>query len=159
MKILVISDTHGETYRAEKVIKGLKNIDMIIHLGDYVRDARKLSALYPRIPMEYVYGNCDFSTKDVPSEKVLDCCGKKIFITHGHHYSVKRGYDKLYDKAEEVDADILLFGHTHIDDIDEENGHVLLNPGSISNPRNHSNGSYAIIEISGDNMDYNLIYI
>lgn len=147
MKILVISDTHGDTNKAEEAIKSNKEVNLIIHLGDYFRDAQKLSSLFPNIPIEYIYGNSDFMIDDVPAEKMLDVCGKKIFITHGHRYSVKWDYDKLFKKAEELHADMLLFGHTHIPDIIEKDQYYVLNPGSTSDPRDDSDESYAIIEI------------
>ena len=147
MKILIISDTHGDINKAEEAIRSNSDIDLIIHLGDYFRDAQKLSDLFPNIPIEYIYGNSDFMIEDVPAEKLLEICGKRIFITHGHRYSVKWDYDKLYRKAEEIKADVLLFGHTHVPDMIEKGGYYVLNPGSISDPRDDSFESYAIIEI------------
>lgn len=89
MKILVVSDTHGDTDKAEEAIRYNKDsISMIIHLGDYFRDAQKLAEMFPEIPIEYIYGNSDFMIDGVPAEKMLNVCGKRIFMTHGHRYSV-----------------------------------------------------------------------
>lgn len=158
MKILVISDTHGDTNKAEEAIRTNKGINLIIHLGDYFRDAQKLSGLFPNIPIEYIYGNSDFMIEDVPAEKMLEIDGKKIFITHGHRYSVKWDYDKLYRKAEELQADLLLFGHTHIPDIVEKGRYFVLNPGSTSDPRDDSDESYAIIEIDNGRVAPKICY-
>lgn len=147
MKILVISDTHGDINKAEEAIKSNPDINLIIHLGDYFRDAQKLSGMFPNIPIEYIYGNSDFMIEDVPAEKLLEICGKRIFMTHGHRYSVKWDYDKLFRKAEETKADVLLFGHTHVPELIEKGRYSVLNPGSTSDPRDDSNESYAIIEI------------
>jgi putative phosphoesterase len=158
MKILVISDTHGDTNKAEEAIRLNKEVSLIIHLGDYFRDAQKLSSLFPDIPMEYIYGNSDFMIDDVPAEKMLDVCGKKIFITHGHRYSVKWDYEKLFKKAEEQHADMLLFGHTHVPDIIEKDKYCILNPGSTSDPRDDSDESYAIIEIENGKVSPKICY-
>ena len=158
MKILVISDTHGDTNKAEEAIKSNREISLIIHLGDYFRDAQKLSDLFPGIPIEYIYGNSDFMVNDVPAEKLLDVCGKKIFITHGHRYSVKWDYDRLFKKAEELHADILLFGHTHIPDIVKKDNYYILNPGSTSDPRDDSDESYAIIDIDNGRVAPRICY-
>lgn len=147
MKIMVISDTHGDISKAEEAIKSNKDIDLIIHLGDYFRDALKLSSLFQGIPFEYIYGNSDFMIENVQAEKLLDICGKKIFITHGHRYSVKWDYEKLFRKAHELQADMVLFGHTHCPDIVTRDQCFILNPGSTSDPRDDSDESYAIIEI------------
>jgi putative phosphoesterase len=159
MRILVISDTHGDTYKAEKVIRQNEGISLIIHLGDYCRDAQKLSGIFPNIPIEYIYGNCDFKIEGVEAEKLLECKGKKIFITHGHRYSVKWGYDKLYKKAEEMQADVLLFGHTHVAHITCKGNCYVVNPGSISYPRAGSNKSYAIIELDEGKLESKLCFV
>ncbi|OGO81370.1 MAG: YfcE family phosphodiesterase [Clostridiales bacterium GWC2_40_7] len=158
MKILVLSDTHGDTNKAEEAIRSNREVNLIIHLGDYFRDAQKLSSLFPEIPIEYIYGNSDFMIEDVPAEKMIEVDGKRIFITHGHRYSVKWDYDKLYRKAEEMNADLLLFGHTHVADIIEKGGYCVLNPGSTSDPRDDSNESYAIIEIDNGRVAPRLCY-
>jgi len=159
MKILVISDTHGDIKKAEEVItKNKKDIDLIIHLGDYFRDAQKLSTIFPDIPIEYIYGNSDFMIENVPAEKVLEYYGKKILLTHGHRYSVKWDYSKLEKKAEEMHLDILLFGHTHVADMIEKAGCYFINPGSISDPRSDSSESYAIIEIKDGKVNPKLYY-
>lgn len=159
MRILVISDTHGDIDKAEEIIKDNGKIDLIIHLGDYFRDAQKLSDIFPEIPIEYIYGNSDFMIGDVPAEKTLEYKGKKIFITHGHRYSVKWDYEKLYKKAEETQADLLLFGHTHVADMVKKDGFVLVNPGSISDPRDDSSESYALIEICDNKVEPKLVYV
>lgn len=159
MKILVISDTHGDIDKAEEIIKENEDISLIIHLGDYFRDAQKLSSIFPNIPIEYIYGNSDFMIDDVPAEKLLEYEGKRIFITHGHRYSVKWDYDKLCRKAEEMHVDLLLFGHTHIADLVKKESYFILNPGSISDPRDDSNESYAIVEICEDAVKPKLCYV
>ncbi|MGE5614619.1 MAG: metallophosphoesterase [Bacillota bacterium] len=159
MKILVISDTHGDTNKAEEVIKTNGKADMVIHLGDYFRDAQKLAGLFPDIRFEYIYGNSDFLVDNVPAEKVLELCGKRIFITHGHRYSVKWDYSKLFKKAEELNADIVLFGHTHVPDMVKNGKHCILNPGSTSEPRCNRDGSYAIVEIENGILTPRICYI
>lgn len=159
MKILVISDTHGDIDKARRAIIENSNIDLIIHLGDYFRDAQKISNEFPNIPIEYIYGNSDFMIDDTPAEKLLHCSGKKIFITHGHRYSINWNYDKLINKAHETEADILLFGHTHIPDLVKNGRCLLLNPGSISDARGESKESYAIIEIKNGILEPELFSI
>lgn len=158
MKVLVLSDTHGDLYYAERVLKKHEDIKMVIHLGDYFRDAQKLAEMFPDKQFEYVYGNSDFMIEDVPSEKLIECCGKKFFITHGHRYSVKWDYEKLFKKAESEGVDVLLFGHTHVSDIVYRQGYIVANPGSISDARGGQDESYAIIEIDGDKITVEIKY-
>ncbi len=159
MRILVISDTHGDTDKAEEILRKNDNIDLIIHLGDYFRDAQKISSEFPGIAIEYIYGNSDFMIGEVPAEKLLECGGKKIFVTHGHRYSVKWDYDKLHKKAQEMGVDLLLFGHTHVADVVKAEGYYLVNPGSISDSRSDDTESYALIEIEKGEVSINVIYV
>lgn len=159
MKILVLSDTHGVIDKAEDIIRSHPDLDMVIHLGDYFRDAQKLADIFPNLPIEYVYGNSDFMIGDVQAEKVLEISGKRIFLTHGHRYSVKWDYNKLYQKAEEESVDLLLFGHTHVADIVTKREFVVLNPGSISDAREESGESYAIVKIEGGKIEPNIVFV
>lgn len=155
-KLLVMSDTHGDTLLAEKVLKKNSDIDIVIHLGDYYKDVYTLQQLYPDLRFEYVYGNCDFMTGNVPSEKVLEIEGQRILLTHGHRYSVKWGIDRLVSKAHTENIQLLLFGHTHIQQIDYGPGYIILNPGSISEPRGSDDESYAIVIIDNNKIDVEL---
>ncbi|HHV96427.1 MAG TPA: metallophosphoesterase [Clostridiaceae bacterium] len=159
MKILVISDTHGDISNARRAIKQNRDIDLIIHLGDYFRDAENIKKEFPYIPIEYIYGNSDFLVNGTPAEKLLEIEGKRFFLTHGHKYSVKWDYSRLFIKAKEVGADILLFGHTHIADIVENEHCSLVNPGSISDSRSSLGESYALIDITGGKVQMRLCYI
>ena len=159
MKILIISDTHGDIDKAVEILGSNNDIDLLIHLGDYFRDAQKLADLFPRLQVEYIYGNCDFMIGDTPAEKLLEFKGKRIFITHGHRYSVKWEYDKLVRKAEETDADLVLFGHTHVADLVEKERFTLLNPGSISMSDGSSGESYALVEIKDGKINTDIVYV
>ncbi len=159
MKVLVISDTHGYIYNAKKAIDRNPEIEMIIHLGDYYKDAVQLSQLYPNIKFEYVYGNCDFGVGAVSAEKTIEIEGKKIFITHGHRYSVKWDYNRILSQAEIENAEVILFGHTHIAVVDNEKNILIVNPGSISESRSSSSESYAIMEFEEDNIKTDIFYV
>lgn len=147
MKILVISDTHGNLSKVYKVINSISNIiDGVIHCGDIVEDADSLRIKYPNLKIYNVRGNCDYGSS-VPNEDVFVLGGKKFFVTHGDLYGVNWGIDRLCYKGAEIGADVCLYGHTHIPYIDNYNGIVILNPGSLSAPRGNSTYSYGIIKI------------
>lgn len=155
-KILVMSDTHGDTTLAEKALRMNPDVDIVIHLGDYCKDVNRLQQLYPDIRFEYVYGNCDFMIGNVPVEKLIEVEGQRIFLTHGHRYSVKWGIEKLQDKAHNDNIQLLLFGHTHMQQLTYGPGHIILNPGSISEPRGNDEESYAIVIIDNEKINVEL---
>ncbi len=142
MRILVFSDTHGRTQGCISTLDCVDGVDMVLHAGDMVTDAKKLSSLYPDIVFHYVTGNND-PVSSAPGELLVAAAGKKIFLTHGHFYRVKQRLDLLAARAANAGADIAVFGHTHAPCDRLDFGVRLLNPGSMG----HICGSYAVIEI------------
>lgn len=145
MKIGVMSDTHGDLLSAEKAIKAMGDIDVLIHAGDTFRDAMQLKEL-TGIDVVAVKGNTDFACEG-DLETIIPLEDKRIFLTHGHAYNVKFGLDRLYYKALETDSDIVIFGHTHMATHITEKDVTFLNPGSVSRPRGGKKPSYAVINI------------
>lgn len=145
MRIGVISDTHKENYYIQKAINKILKVDIMIHLGDNVEDVKEIRKLY-KGNIVNVKGNCDLSG-ETPSEKLIICDEKRILLTHGHKFGVKDSIFKLRYKALETEADIVLYGHTHVSKIDFEDGIFFVNPGSTTYPRNGLN-SVAIIDIN-----------
>lgn len=146
MKILVLSDTHGDLTRVYAVLKKIRSeIDGIIHLGDVVPDMQQIIIDNPALKHWHIRGNCDSAM--VPSEEIIEIEDKKIFITHGHIYNVNSSYTTIYYKALQVGAAACLFGHTHIPLLDRGEDLILLNPGSISRPRGGNPPSYGILNI------------
>src|SRR5690554_5693091 len=132
MRILVISDTHRNIDSLTSVMEDQKP-DLILHLGDNVEDGEMISRIYG-LETIIVRGNGDFN-QDYPNDRVLDLAGKRIFMTHGHRYSVRNGHMSLYYKGLETGADIVLYGHTHIPVNLREKDLIIMNPGSPSLPR------------------------
>lgn len=90
-------------------------------------------------PFYYVYGNCDVGAffPGYKKEKIFDAFGKTIFLHHGHGRP-----------AVPTGADIVIQGHTHLCMLEEQNGRIYLNPGSMTCPRNGL-PSYAYMDESG----------
>lgn len=144
MLIGVVSDTHRDKAAIRKAANELINADVLIHLGDNDSDVEELGELYKNKIIS-VRGNCDFMST-TPLELVEELEGVRILITHGHKYDVKHSLLKLKYRAIELEADIALYGHTHISEIDFEEGVWLINPGSAALSRDGHN-SVAVIEI------------
>jgi putative phosphoesterase len=156
LKIGLISDTHGYINYINKAMEKLNNTDMIIHLGDNVKDVKYIKLKYKNKIIN-VKGNCDI-TCTVASEKIEIIENKRFLITHGHKYNVKRDLLNLKYKAVECRADIVLFGHTHVADITYENGIWFINPGSASLPRNRIN-TVAVLELNDNKINSYIIDI
>ena len=58
------------------------------------------------------------------------------------------GMQELYRVAQERDFDLVFFGHTHRPVVINENGYYIVNPGSLSYPRQDGKKcSYCIVEL------------
>ena len=133
MRIIVVSDTHGNINSFLKAIKNMGQFDLLIHLGDYAKDGEQLKSTLS-IPTVIVKGNGDPGSP-YNEDELLEIGGKKIFLTHGHRHNIIRDYTSLYYKGLEIGADIVLYGHTHIPFNIKENELIIMNPGSASLPR------------------------
>ena len=143
LKILVLSDSHrcvGAMYDAAM----LEKPDVIFHLGDHVSDAQELSYALDPIDFYEVRGNCDFGAQ-APETILTELAGVRFFLTHGHLFGVKTGLARLLLEGRRLDAQLVLFGHTHRPLLQQQDGIWLLNPGSCS----ALNGSYAAITFEG----------
>lgn len=157
MRILVISDTHGVNKEIIEIFSENEKADMIIHLGDYVKDGEKISKILG-LPCVIVKGNGDYNS-DYPEDRFIEIEGKKIFSTHGHKYNIKSNLDKLYHKSMKLKADIILFGHSHIPLNIKKDGIIIMNPGSPSIPRGIDGiKTYGIIEI-GEKIETRVVEI
>ena len=152
MKIYVLSDSHNSSLFSPFLGK-CSDAQMVIHCGDGQRDVEDLKSVLS-CPVYSVKGNCDFFGK---REDVIDVLNHRIFVTHGDIYGVKYSLSGLILKAKEVNADIILYGHTHIPDITFKENIWLINPGSLTRPRENKEPTYCILEISGENIKPALI--
>ena len=148
MQFLVFSDSHGDTNRMALVLRRNPDIKSVIFLGDGMGDLEVLARLYPTHSFRAVRGNCDGLMLDYPIEDVFTLYGKTVFLCHGHTLGVKGGVGAAVERAKEVGADVLLFGHTHrpIEEYRSEQELYICNPGSISRPV-AGDPSFAILDI------------
>lgn len=150
MKILVISDTHGNTSRALSAYSNSEPVDAIIHLGDGKNDVEQLRDILD-VPVISVAGNCD-PISNTPREILWECEGKSILLTHGDVYQVKSGLGRLLQRALEIKADAVLFGHTHQAIYETTSNILLLNPGALAN--HVCQRSYAVLNISAAEINF-----
>lgn len=133
MKILIMSDTHGRTDNALMALRKEKPIDLMIHCGDAEGTEGDLG-LFAECSMYCVKGNNDFFT-DLKYEQEIQIGKYLAMITHGHRYRVSLGYEMLADEAVARGYDFVFFGHTHRPCVENIGGVTLINPGSLSFPR------------------------
>ena len=149
MKIAVISDSHYDESSINAVKKHLNDVDILLHCGDGAPDTKSLTSDFTG-EIYAVRGNCDASN-EYPVERIIEVMGTKIFMTHGHRYNVKYEYNTIFYKGKEVEADLVLFGHSHKALISSFDGITIMNPGSITLPYGNAKKTMGIIELDGKN--------
>jgi len=118
----VVSDTHG-LVRPE-ALAALAGVDRILHAGDVGRPA-VLAALSEIAPVDAIRGNVDRGpgVRDLPERLEVEVDGARILVVH-------RLADIDCDPAAEGYAAVVT-GHSHKPLLEEREGVVFLNPGSI----------------------------
>ena len=154
MKCLIFSDSHNYSFFMEKAIRKNPDTDVVFFLGDGLSDIDEMYCKFPNIKFLAVRGNCDFHYialgEAVQKTAEIYLEGKKIVYTHGDLYGAKYGKVGLSDLAVSRFADIVLFGHTHIPEVeyvsDREEPFYLFNPGSVGSRE----GSFGIMTLTFD---------
>lgn len=151
MKILVLSDIHGDYYSLEKIINN-ESFDRLVVLGDipsYSYDYDEVDQILELLSkyknkLVLIKGNCDtFINYDgyglyAHDEISLTLNNHVVTFTHGHLYN--KGFLPKYH------GDIFISGHSHVPTLYKEKDIIYANPGSIGNPRGGSSKGYLIFD-------------
>jgi len=161
MKLFFVSDIHGSPFYLKQVLEDFKKekADYIVILGDHLYHGARNP-----LPREYnpkevaqllnefsdkiiaVRGNCDSEVDEMVLEFPMMSTystvlhnGRRLFLTHGHIY-----HENNLPNLREGDA--LIYGHTHIPKLDKKGNVYIINPGSITFPKENNPNSYGILE-------------
>ena len=149
VRLVIVSDSHRDDEVLEKIYqKEQAKTSMFLHCGD------SCSTPFNIKPFISVRGNCDY-LYPFPDKLVFNLPIGKIYICHG-----TSGRSDIRKAIKEEQPDIILCGHTHIHSHELIDGCHVFNPGSVSNPRDGSNGTYLIIEgTSKENIKWEFVNI
>ncbi len=157
MKLMIASDIHGSAFYCKQLLKAFENehADRILLLGDILYHGPRNDLPEGYAPKEVismlnkvkehilcVRGNCDTEVDQmvlefpVLSEQALLCIdGTEMLAVHGH---------KAFPAVRP--GTFVLSGHTHIPKLEEKEGVVYMNPGSVSIPKEGSHHGYMVFE-------------
>ena len=153
MKTVIASDIHGSAYYCRLLLEYLRaeGADTLLLLGDTLyhgprndlpRDyaPKEVTAMLTglSLPVFGVRGNCDAEIDQtvlgfpIMADYSLLLDGpRKIFVTHGHLYTPE-------EHPALCPGDAFLFGHIHVPVCETRGGVLILNPGSVSIPKENS---------------------
>ena len=163
MTYLFASDIHGSAYYCRKLLDAFREeqAERLVLLGDLLYHGPRNDLPREYAPKEViallnehknkiyaVRGNCEAEVDQMVLEfpVMADYCilsvdGRTFYATHGHIYN----QDNLPPLQE---GDILIHGHTHVLKAQQMDGYILLNPGSVSIPKEGNPATYAVLENS-----------
>lgn len=151
MKVLIVSDTHRHEDNLIKALEKEKNLDLLIHCGD-VEGAEYEIENYAGCQTLFVAGNNDYFSR-LSRELETQIGEFRVWVTHGHSYYVNANPEYIKKEARARKMDIVMFGHTHRPVIEQSKGLIVINPGSLTYPRQEGRRpSYAVMEIEKNNI-------
>lgn len=150
MKILICSDTHGDEDILIDKLSLYPDFDHYFYLGD--SELSETNLLFKNFIG--VSGNMDYGK--FPTTRVINDRGIKFLLTHGHLLGVNQNLTQLVAEGLKIKADVICYGHTHRLFVKVIDGILVINPGSISLPRDfiNSGGTYVILTI--DQQSYQI---
>lgn len=161
MKYMFASDIHGSAYYCRRMLEVYKEekADRLILLGDLLYHGPRNDLPREYAPKEViamlnaykdqiynVRGNCDAEVDQMVLDfpvmadyALFEIEGKTIYASHGHVYH----QDHLPPLKK---GDIFIQGHTHVLKAEKAGDYILLNPGSVSLPKEGNPNTYAVLE-------------
>jgi putative phosphoesterase len=159
--VVVLSDTHirrGSVHSARGAARALARLphaayhhleraDVILHAGD-VLVGEVLDELRGFAPVHAVLGNNDHELFGVlPETRSLELDGVRIAMIHDSGPSTGRAGRM---RRRFPDADVVVFGHSHIPwDDDGVDGQRLFNPGSPTERRSQPHHTLGTLDLDG----------
>ena len=161
MRIAVISDTHmpkGARVLPEVCLERLQGADLILHCGDLVAAAflEELLGLGP--PVEAVYGNMDDTALKaaLPKQRVIEAGEVRIGMVHIPGPRAGRESRLL---ARFPGCDAIVYGHTHVPQVERHEHVWILNPGSPTERRSAPARTMLELVVTGHDLAPQLVFL
>lgn len=180
MRLGLISDVHCNMVAFERALSELEpNVDEILLLGDLIHEYRFSNEVIARARgagLRYVLGNHELGflknsaaragvdpdllayLRALPLRLDLDIAGKRVCVVHASPFPPYDDYlfprSPLLRQCADLDADILLVGHTHVPMAERHYGTLVVNPGSLGESYPGSAlVSYAVLDTVSETVD------
>ena len=143
---VVIADTHiprRAKRLPEALLPHLERADLILHAGDLM-DPALLGELTVYAPVRAVKGNVDGPDVNLPETLEFEFGGVRVAMIHDS--GPKKGR-RTRMRRRFPDARVVVFGHSHIPLLEDEDGLLLLNPGSPTDRRRQPDHTFALLRV------------
>ena len=149
MRVLVLADTHlrrgSPRGLPAAALAELAVAEAVLHAGD-ILTGEVLESLAAEAPTYAVLGNNDSELVGLlPERRVAELAGVRVAMVHDS--GPRTGREARLHRAF-PDADVVVFGHSHIPwDAPGMNGQWLLNPGSPTQRRSQPRPTVATLDL------------
>ena len=164
LRIGLISDTHVPEAQEElwpQVFEAFEGVDCILHAGD-IHELSLIDELERVAPIFVARGNGDDGSGGRPVQPedprlregwLLKLAGLRVGIAHTvpipeeGGWTLERAMMRYFGRT---DLDVLVYGDTHVEEINTIDGTLCVNPGSPTLPRNMTTrlGTIGLLEIA-----------
>jgi putative phosphoesterase len=143
---VVLADTHiPRRARAlpKELVSHLKKADLVLHAGDLIEPS-VLDELSSYAPVRAVKGNVDLPEADLPQTLEFEFGGVRVAMIHdsGRKEDRRRRLKKRFPEVR-----VVVFGHSHVPFLEDEDGLLLLNPGSPTDRRRQPRHTFALLHV------------
>ncbi len=184
MKLGIVSDVHCNIAGLQRAVEMMGDIDELLCLGDSIYEYRFSNDVirYLRdVGAHVILGNHEegfLSPSGVrareaewidqsllgwmaeqPHRRDLTFGNKKVLMVHSTPWEPRGSYvhptSSQIKRFGEVDADYVLYGHTHYQMAERVGKVLVINPGSAGDARDSRNGrqlSFAVLDTATDNV-------
>ena len=143
---VVLADTHIPRRAKglpEELLPYLEEADLILHAGDLI-EASVLEELTHYAPVRAVKGNLDPPDVDLPETLEVGFGGAEVAMVHdsGRREGRRRRLARRFPETR-----VIVFGHSHVPFLEDEDGLLLLNPGSPTDKRRQPEHTFALLRV------------
>lgn len=158
MFVAVISDTHlprGSRRLPDSCVERLRAADLILHGGDVVA-AAVLEELAAYAPVRAVSGNMDQPAlvETLPKSRVVEVGEARIGMIH---IPGPRAGREARLAVRFPDCDAIVYGHTHVPQVERHEGRWILNPGSPTERRTSPRHTMIVLHVDGPTLEPELV--
>jgi putative phosphoesterase len=169
LKVGIVSDLHCNLQGLDLALQAMGDIDELLCLGDSIFEYQFSNDVVARLQerrAHIIKGNHEevFLSAagerareragidpallrflaEQPHRRYLDLAGKRLLLVHSTPWEPRGEYvhphSRKLDRFAEVDANIVLYGHTHCQVVKRVGGVLIINPGSAGDARDSRNG-------------------
>ncbi len=151
MIVIIASDSHRKNDRLH-VLEQMYPHALFLHAGDFQENPSRFDHWIS------VLGNNDVEWEEGNDwKRVVLIEGHRVLLLHGHQVPSKDREEKLARLAREENCDVVVYGHSHVPLVENRDGILILNPGSLNRSRKVYGPTYIKADFQKDSITARIV--